>query len=86
MRLVRTKIGGADMNKVYIRGKGVSEKRARRVMSQVYGNNNFKTCLKRGEVHMYFPDNIYKAQINQFARVLNLSVSFFKTKAILDRD
>lgn len=73
------------MKMVYIQGKKISERRARNTVKKIYGSSNFKSCYKRGEIHMYFEDFITENQVNQIARELDLKiVKCSSVRAILD--
>ncbi len=73
------------MKMIYIQGKRTSERRARNIVKQIYGSDNFKSCYKRGEVHLYFNGFITEKQVKQIAKELDLEiVKCSSVRAILD--
>lgn len=74
------------MKQIFIRGKRTSLERARRVVKQAYGSNNFQARYKRGEVQLYFPNYISAREVEIIAKDLRLKVISLGTKAILDVD
>ena len=72
------------MKQIFIRGKKTSLERARKVVKQAIGSNNFKE-YRRGEVHLYFPNYVSEKEVEIIARALRLQVTKMSgVRAILD--
>ena len=72
------------MKQIFIRGKRTSVERAKRIIRQVYGSNDFKAGYRRGEVHVYFPNHISVEIVEEIAKRLRLEITMLGTRAILD--
>lgn len=73
------------MKQIFIRGKKTSLERARKIVKQAIGSNNFKSEYRRGEVHLYFPNYVSEKEVEIIARALRLQVTKMSgVRAILD--
>lgn len=72
------------MKQIFIRGKRTSVERAKRIIRQVYGSNNFQARYRRGEVQVCFSNHISEGIVEQIAEKLNLEIIKLGQRAILD--